>query len=66
MLQDLEENFGFKFLELEVMRDNFKMLLVSGRRFNFSKIFKLLKGILARQMFLLHPELKKKFWGGNF
>ena len=28
-------------------------------------MIKIMKGNLAHQMFLLHPELKKELWGGN-
>ena len=30
-----------------------------------SDMIKIMKGNLARQMFLLHPELKKELWGGH-
>ena len=28
-------------------------------------MIKIMKGNLARQMFLVHPELKKELWGGH-
>ncbi|MFR1263862.1 MAG: transposase [Fusicatenibacter saccharivorans] len=39
-------------------------LLVDCRpQFYISDMIKIMKGNLARQMFLLHPELKKELWG---
>ena len=42
-----------------------------GKRFNckpqffISDMIKIMKGNLARQLFLSHPELKKQLWGGH-
>ena len=30
-----------------------------------SDMIKIMKGNIARQMFLAHPELKKELWGGH-
>ena len=32
---------------------------------NTFKLIKIMKGNLARQMFLAYPELKKELWGGH-
>ena len=41
-------------------------LLVDYRpQFYISDMIKIMKGNLAHQMFLLHPELKKELWGGH-
>ena len=41
-------------------------LLVDYRpQFYISDMIKIMKGNLARQMFLLHPKLKKELWGGH-
>ena len=34
-------------------------------QFYISDMIKIMKGNHARQMFLLHPELKKELWGGH-
>ena len=34
-------------------------------QFYISDMIKIMKGNLARQMFLVHPELKKELWGGH-
>ena len=41
-------------------------LLVDCRpQFFISDMIKIMKGNLARQMFLAHPELKQELWGGH-
>ncbi len=49
----------------EVMPDHIHMLVDCRPQFYISDMIKIMKGNLARQMFLLHPELKKELWGGH-
>ena len=41
------------------------MLSIVDNYCYFSDMIKIMKGNLARQIFLLHPELKKELWGGH-
>lgn len=41
------------------------MLSIVDNYCYFSDMIKIMKGNLARQMFLVHPELKKELWGGH-
>ena len=59
MLQDLAEEYRFQILAMEVMPDHIHMLVDCRPQFYISDMIKIMKGNLARQMFLLHPELKK-------
>ena len=65
MLQDLAEEYRFQILAMEVMPDHIHMLVDCRPQFYISDMIKIMKGNLARQMFLLHPELKKELWGGH-
>ena len=65
MLQDLAEEYQFQILAMEVMPDHIHMLVDCRPQFYISDMIKIMKGNLARQMFLLHPELKKELWGGH-
>ena len=65
MLQDLAEEYQFQILAIEVMPDHIHMLVDYRPQFYISDMIKIMKGNLARQMFLLHPELKKELWGGH-
>ena len=58
MLQDLAEEYRFQILAMEVMPDHIHMLVDCRPQFYISDMIKIMKGNLARQMFLLHPELK--------
>ncbi|MDU5440558.1 MAG: IS200/IS605 family transposase [Ruminococcus sp.] len=62
MLQDLAEEYRFQILAMEVMPDHIHMLVDCRPQFYISDMIKIMKGNLARQMFLLHPELKKELW----
>ena len=53
------------FVAMEVMPDHIHLLVDCKPQFYISDMIKIMKGNLARQMFLLHPELKKELWGGH-
>ena len=65
MLCDLAEEYKFQILAMEVMPDHIHLLVDCRPQFYISDMIKIMKGNLARQMFLLHPELKKELWGGH-
>ena len=44
---------------MEVMPDHIHLLVSCKPQFYISDMIKIMKGNLARQMFLAHPELKK-------
>ena len=52
-------------LALEIMPDHIHLLVDCKPQFYISDMIKIMKGNLARQMFLVHPELKKELWGGH-
>ena len=66
MLQDLAEEYRFQILAMEVMPDHIHMLVDCRPQFYISDMIKIMKGNLARQMFLLHPELKKRTVGRTY
>ena len=52
MLQDLAEEYRFQILAMEVMPDHIHMLVDCRPQFYISDMIKIMKGNLARQMFL--------------
>ena len=50
---------------MEVMPDHIHLLVDCRPQFYISDMIKIMKGNIARQMFLAHPELKKELWGGH-
>ena len=50
---------------MEVMPDHIHLLVNCRPQFYISDMIKIMKGNLARWIFLMHPELKKELWGGH-
>ena len=50
---------------MEVMPDHIHLLVNCKPQFFISDMIKIMKGNLARQLFLSHPELKKELGGGH-
>ena len=65
MLQDIAAEYNFQILAMEVMPDHIHLLVDCKPQFYISDMIKIMKGNLARQMFLVHPELKKELRGGH-
>ena len=65
MLESLAQEYKFQILAMEVMPDHIHLLVDCRPQFYISDMIKIMKGNFARQMFLLHPELKKELWGGH-
>ena len=65
MLESLAQEYKFQILAMEVMPDHIHLLVDCRPQFYISDMIKIMKGNLARQMFLLYPELKKELWGGH-
>ena len=65
MLYELAEEYRFQILAMEVMPDHIHLLLDCKPQFFISDMIKIMKGNLARQLFLSHPELKRELWGGH-
>ena len=56
---------GVNIIEGEVCPDHIHLLLDCKPQFFISDMIKIMKGNLARQLFLSHPELKRELWGGH-
>ena len=65
MLYELAEEYRFQILAMEVMPDHIHLFLDCKPQFFISDMIKIMKGNLARQLFLSHPELKRELWGGH-
>ena len=65
ILQKICEDYGYRIKALEVMPDHIHLLLDCKPQFFISDMIKIMKGNIARQMFLAHPELKKELLGGH-
>ena len=65
LLLDLAEEYGFRIPAMEVMPDHVHVLIDAKPQFYISDMVKIMKGTLARRLFLQHPEMKEKLWGGH-
>ena len=59
------EEYHFQILAMEVMPDHIHLLVDGRPQFFISDMIKIMKGNIARQLFLSHPELKQQLWGGH-
>ena len=63
---EISYRYELQFLEIGYERDHVHFLVQSVPTYSVSKLVGLLKSITAKQLFLLHPEVKKMLWGGSF
>ena len=65
LLYSLAEEYRFKIAAMEVMPDHIHLLVDATPQFCIPDMIKIMKGGIARKLFLLHPEMKKQLWGGH-
>ena len=63
---EIEKRYEVKFLEIGIDKNHVHFLLQSVPTQSPTKIIKMLKSITAREIFRLHPKVKKQLWGGEF
>jgi len=61
----LAKNIGMSIDAMEVMPDHVHLLVSCNPQCRLSDVIRIIKGNTARWLFLLHPELKQKLWGGH-
>ena len=64
-LTQIAEEYKFTIIALEVMPDHVHMMVDCRPQFCPSDMIKIIKGNTARWLFIEHPELKSKLWGGH-
>ncbi len=65
MLTALAEEYKFCITAMEVMPDHIHLLVDCRPQFYIPDMIKIMKGNLARWLFIRHPDLKKVLWGGH-
>ena len=65
LLTDMQWEYNFRILAMEVMPDHIHLLLDCKPQFFISDMIKIFKGNIARRLFIEYPELKKQLWGGH-
>ena len=63
ILNDICKDKGFDLKAIEVMPDHMHVFISAKPKFSPSYIYKMLKGISSRKLFMKHPEIRKHLWG---
>ena len=58
LLMEMSEEYRFRILAMEVMPDHIHLLVDVTPQFAIPDMIKIMKGGIARKLFLLHPEIK--------
>ena len=61
----ISERYEIHFVEIGVERDHVHLLVQGVPSLTVTRIVTIIKSITAREIFRLHPEVKKELWGGS-
>jgi putative transposase len=61
----LAREYRFKVTAFETMPDHVHLLVDCSPQFNIPDMVRILKGTTARRLFVTHPHLRAKLWGGH-
>lgn len=64
-LKTIAGELEFTIDAMEVMPDHIHLLISAKPQLRISDAMKIIKGNLARWLFLKHPEIKNQLWGGH-
>jgi putative transposase len=65
ILQEISQDKGFSIKTMEVMPDHVHVFVSAHPKLSPSYIYKMLKGISGRKLFIEFPELRKQLWKGQ-
>ena len=63
---EISKRYDINFLEIGTDKNHVHFLVQSVPVLSPSRIIQMVKSITAREVFMKHPEVKKKLWGGQF
>jgi len=63
---EISKRYQIHFLEIGTDKNHVHFLLQSIPTYSCTKIITIIKSITAKEVFKLHPEVKKQLWGGEF
>jgi len=64
ILNNICMEHGYKIHAMEIVEDHVHLFLELYPSVSLSKVVQYLKGGSSYRLFRLHPELKKRYWGG--
>ena len=62
----ISERYDFAFIEIGTDHDHVHFLIQSVPMYSPTRIIQMVKSITAKEIFRIHPEVKKQLWGGEF
>ena len=62
----ISEHYEVTFIVIGTDKDHVHFLIYSVPIYSPTKIIQMVKSITAKEIFRLHPEVKKQLWGGEF
>jgi putative transposase len=65
VINDICKENGYKIHAMEIVEDHVHLFLEFHPSTPLSRVVQFLKGGSSYRMFKLHPELKKRYWGGS-
>ena len=65
MCENICLKHDYRLLSLEIQPDHVHLFISFSPALSIATVVKILKGSLARKLFLEFPELKKQLWGGH-
>ena len=64
--EEIEKRYELRFLEVGTDNDHVHFLVQSVPSYSVTKMVRMIKSIIAREVFKLCPEVKRQLWGGEF
>ena len=65
ILFDIAKEKDFLIKKMECNTDHIHIFASAKPKIAPAYLYKMMKGISARRLFIEHPEIKKKLWGGH-
>ena len=66
VLREIGRRYWYEIEEVGTDGDHVHVFVGAAGRWAPSRIMQVLKSLTAREMFRLHPEIRKVLWGGEF
>ena len=64
--KEISERYEIIFLEIGTDQNHIHFLIQGVPKLSPTQIITTVKSILAKEIFKIHPEIKKQLWGGQF
>ena len=63
---EISKRYEIEFIEIGTDKDHVHFLIQSVPTISATQIIRTVKSITAKEIFIQHPEVKQKLWGGEF